>query len=232
MATRSRAALSLLSGAQRQLAVSSALLAVGSTSQLHAATINYGNFSDVPPGGVMYLDVTETANSAGDDEPLHGLPSIRGNHLDFDPAGFSSTSRSGGSDGTGGRLSMAISAVQGSSIESLKISGRGDATLFVSGTATVSDTMTGRNPLGLGSPGDAKLRCVWSVAFSPDGKRIVTAAGDPVTEAPGEVKVSDAWTGRKSSPFWGTTSKRFAWRGAPMANALPPAPSPRMPEGS
>jgi hypothetical protein len=36
----------------------------------------------------MYLDVTETANTPGDAEPLFYGPNITGNLLDFDPKGF------------------------------------------------------------------------------------------------------------------------------------------------
>ena len=48
-----------------------------------AAPINYGDFSDIPPGAVMYTDVTETANTPGDSEPLFGAPVVSGNALRF-----------------------------------------------------------------------------------------------------------------------------------------------------
>ena len=130
-----RAVLSKRFGVHWRTVFWAAFLAVSSAARLSAAPINYGDFSDIPPGSVMYLDVTETANSAGDEEPLFGPPTIRGNHFDFNPAGFSATALSGGADTTEGQLSMTISPERGFSIEALTIGGKGDATLFGTGAA-------------------------------------------------------------------------------------------------
>ena len=66
-----------------------AAMAAFSFTAAFAAPIQYGNFSGT---SVMYIDVTETANSLGDDEPLYGPPSIAGNQLRI----LDSTSRAGG----------------------------------------------------------------------------------------------------------------------------------------
>ncbi len=101
----------------------------------HAAPINYGDFSDVPPGSVMYLDVTETANSPGDSEPLFGAPTISSNQLDFDPAGFSAAATDGASDITDGQLNFTLMATPGSSIDAILIDESGDYSLLGSGTS-------------------------------------------------------------------------------------------------
>jgi len=98
--------------------------------------ILYGDFSDVPPGGVMYTDVTESSNSPGDNEPLFGPPTIAGNRMDFDPKGFSSTAVSGATDITDGQLNFTLSSIPSHSLEFLTLNGRGDATLFGSGAAS------------------------------------------------------------------------------------------------
>lgn len=75
------------------------------------APINYGDFSDIPPGSVMYSDVTESANSPGDIEPLFGPPAITADRLDFDPAiQFSASGSGGGVDPTSGSISADIDA--------------------------------------------------------------------------------------------------------------------------
>ena len=53
---------------------------------LFAAPINYGDFD---ADTVIYLQVTEDANSPGDSPPLFGAPVVSGNSIDFNPVGFS-----------------------------------------------------------------------------------------------------------------------------------------------
>ena len=60
------------------------------------------------------------------------------------------------------------------------------------GGAQVWDSATGQKLLDL----EGHNYCVWSAAFSPDGKRIVTGAGD-WAYGPGEAKVWDAATGQE-----------------------------------
>ena len=108
-----------------------------------AAPINYGDFSDVPPGSVMYTDVTETANSPGDDEPLYGAPSITRNRLDFDPRGFSAVAVAGGGDLTDGQLNLTMGARPDYFLQNLFIGGSGDATLFGSGGSSATVAQVG-----------------------------------------------------------------------------------------
>lgn len=61
-----------------------------------AAPINYGDFSDIPPGSVMYLDVTESANTPEPPGGFRGPPTISGNTLDFDPPAANIISTSSG----------------------------------------------------------------------------------------------------------------------------------------
>ncbi|QEG35311.1 hypothetical protein [Bythopirellula goksoeyrii] len=98
-----------------------------------AAPINYGDFSGT---SVMYLDVTETANSPGDDEPLYGPPTISGNKLDFDPSGFAATAVPGTPDVTDGQLNFTLMAAPGATLKTINISEGGDFTLFGSGTTS------------------------------------------------------------------------------------------------
>lgn len=97
-----------------------------------AAPINYGDFSGT---SVMYLDVTETANSPDDDEPLYGPPTISGNKLDFDPSGFAATAVPGAPDVTDGQLNFTLMAATGATLKTINISEGGDYTLFGTGTA-------------------------------------------------------------------------------------------------
>lgn len=100
-----------------------------------AAPINYGDFSDIPPGSVMYLDVTETANTPGDEEPLYGPPSVTGNKLDFDPSSFSASAAAGGADLTDGQLNFTMMAAPSSTINSISVRESGDYSLLGSGSA-------------------------------------------------------------------------------------------------
>ena len=97
-----------------------------------AAPINYGDFAG---STVMYLDVTETANTPGDSEPQYGAPSILGDKLDFDPAGFTATSTGGLPDLTDGQLNFTMMGVPGAAISTISLSEGGDYNLLGTGTA-------------------------------------------------------------------------------------------------
>ena len=106
-------------------------------SQTFAAPINYGDFSDIPPGSVMYLDVTES--SAPAPLPLFGPPSITGNNLAFLPKAFAAFATSGANDITDGQLNtqvmvLEINNVVAGGLTSLSVTERGDYTLFGTGT--------------------------------------------------------------------------------------------------
>ena len=122
------------------LAAAACLLVAGFTSSASASSINYGDFSDIPPGSVMYLDVTETANTPGDIPPLYGAPSVLGNLLDFDSAGFNATAQDGSSDITDGQLNFTLMADQGQYITDFFISESGDYSLLGTGTTATNIT--------------------------------------------------------------------------------------------
>jgi hypothetical protein len=135
-----------------------------------AAPINYGDFSG---SSVMYLDVTETANTPGDDEPLFGSPVITGNKLDFDPAGFTATSSGGTADITDGQLNFTVMSLPGSAISGIGFRESGEYSLLGTGTAATQV----HYGLGIGS----------IVALEVDG---VTLAS-PVVLAPANAGGSD-----------------------------------------
>lgn len=99
----------------------------------HAAPINYGDFSDIPPGAVMYLDVTESSGT--DATPLFGGPTITGDTLDFNPKGFVAFAGSGGSDITDGQLNFSIESFPGTGISSIMFRESGDYSLLGTGSA-------------------------------------------------------------------------------------------------
>jgi hypothetical protein len=124
----------------------------------YATPINYGDFAG---STVMYLDVTETANTPGDEEPLYGSPTIIGNKLDFDPAGFAATGTGGTVDLTDGQLNFTLMGVPDFAITSFSISEGGDyslmgtgsaATQVIYGLAIASVTVLEVDGVALGSP--------------------------------------------------------------------------------
>jgi hypothetical protein len=109
------------------------------SAQAFAAPINYGDF---PGASVMYTQVTEDANSAGDAPPLFGPPTITGDSMDFNPVGFSASSQNGGVDVTDGQLSFGIMANPGKAITNVAISEAGDTTLAGFGNDTTFSSVT------------------------------------------------------------------------------------------
>ena len=90
------------------------------------APINYGDFSDIPPGAVMYTDVTESSGTDPVPPPLYGPPELEINTLDFDPVGFVATSSGGPLDIVDGQLNFGIEMAPGSGLSSLFLSEGGD----------------------------------------------------------------------------------------------------------
>lgn len=121
----------LFSGRCLAVAFSAQFLLASAAS---AASINYGDFSDIPPGAVMYTDVTESSST--DAVPLYGAPEVSGNTMDFDPT-FASNSFDGspGADTTDGQLNFDFMTVPGAGIDSFTIKESGSVTLFGAGTA-------------------------------------------------------------------------------------------------
>ncbi|MEM9352672.1 MAG: PEP-CTERM sorting domain-containing protein [Planctomycetota bacterium] len=98
------------------------------TADSLAAPINYGDFDDIPPGAVMYLDVTES--SATDPTPLYGEPDVLVNTIDFDPLEFAAVSTGlGPLDITDGQLNFTVMTVPGAGLDSFFFSEGGDYSL-------------------------------------------------------------------------------------------------------
>jgi len=168
------------------LAVFSLLLAFDSGA--HAAPINYGSFMG---STVMYLDVREAANSAGDSAPLFGEPatvgpvtpgypavpcvmcSIPGDSLDFDPTGFNaSAAGAGGVDVTDGNLTFKIMAKPANWISNLKLTEAGDLTMIGTGTDLTSVSVTAVGVLNISEVDNLGINTIvypFVVNFSPSG---------------------------------------------------------------
>lgn len=120
----------------RRLAVlaCAAIIAVANPAA-RAGSINYGNFN-VPPAGIMFLNVTESSGT--DAVPLYGPPAPFQIGMDFDPTSFVSSSNGGSSDITDGQLNFTIMGVSSPSgyvgITGFNLSEAGDYTLVGTGT--------------------------------------------------------------------------------------------------
>ncbi len=104
-----------------------------------ATSINYGDFAG---STVMYLDVTETANTPDDEAPLYGTPTLFGDKLDFDPAGFAATAADESADLTDGQLNFTLMGLPGVAIKSISFSEGGDYSLLGNG-GTVTQVFYG-----------------------------------------------------------------------------------------
>jgi len=135
-----------------------------------SASINYGNF---PGATVTYTQVTEDANSAGDNPPLFGPPTVSGDSIDFDPVGFNAASANGAADLTDGNLKFGIVAKPGKAITSLTIAEAGDVTLLGFGTDTTFASVTTRIFLDISEVDGAPISVLSvnniSIPFSPSG---------------------------------------------------------------
>ena len=113
-----------------------AVLLASLSSYIAPAPINYGDFSDIPPGSVMYLDVTESASFPDDKEPLFGPPSITADTLNFDPLDEFSAGV-GNSDNSGGRLSFILTSNE-SAITNFVVTSTGRYTLSGEGSSATN----------------------------------------------------------------------------------------------
>ncbi|MFI4859314.1 MAG: PEP-CTERM sorting domain-containing protein [Phycisphaerales bacterium JB063] len=136
-----------------------AFAAVAITASAIASPINYGDFSDIPPGTLSYLDVTES--SFTDPGPLYNAPSISGNTLDFDPLAFGAAASDGGSDLTDGQLNFTIDTLPDAGLTSFSIVESGDFSFagltptpgtFVSASAGVTVSILEVDGAALGTP--------------------------------------------------------------------------------
>ena len=104
------------------------------------AAIMYGDFSDIPPGVVMYTDVTESSVTDLVPPGRFGAPTITGNLLDFNPTNFGSYAANGDADLTDVQLNLDIEAAGSGSMVSggfygISFSEGGDFTLLGSGSS-------------------------------------------------------------------------------------------------
>lgn len=110
-----------------------ALAGMASSSQA-AFIMNYGNVDDIPPGTIMYQNVTES--TVTDNNSLYGAPDVQGNTMDFDPAAFGAFA-TGGNDFTDGFLSFRMMAIPGTAIQGFAINEGGAYTTFGTGPTWV-----------------------------------------------------------------------------------------------
>lgn len=182
-------------------AVSATVLLAAQAATTTEAAIVYGDYSDVPPGAVIYTDVTESSSSDPVPPPLYGAPSIFTNTLDFDPTGFGATSVGPipGADITEGQLNFGFHTIPGAGIAGITLSESGDFTLVGSGSANtqvntglfVQVEISHVNGVALGSPititgsasynadlvNNAGLNQPWSLSLAIDFGPALTNAG-------------------------------------------------------
>ncbi len=152
-------------------AVLAAGLAFSAASASEAAT-NYGDFSDIPPGTVMYLDVTESSGTTP--MPSYGAPDIFGNLLDFDPTVFAADAKDGFTELVDGQLNFGIMAADGFAISDLAVSEGGDYSLFGTGTSatevaaalSVSVTILEVDGVAVGPPNQGGLSVSFTDSFT------------------------------------------------------------------
>lgn len=130
---------------QSSMAVAmAACLLVFVSHSANAGSIFYGDFSDIPPGTVMYLDVTESSGTDPVPPAMYGAPTISGDLLDFDPTGFVASSMGGPLDVTDGQLNFTVMAAPGEGFSSIYVQEDGDYSFSGTGGAgtTVSASLS------------------------------------------------------------------------------------------
>lgn len=157
-------------------------------AEVHAAPINYGSFTG---NTVVYSDVREDANSAGDSPPLFGEPittgpvtpgypavpcvlcSIPGDTLAFAPTGFgASATGAGGIDITDGNLTFKITSKPGIGISNLKLAEAGDLTMIGTGTDLTNVGVTAYGILNITEVDGVGINTIayqFTLNFSPSG---------------------------------------------------------------
>lgn len=139
--------------------LAAASLCFGSATQ---AAILHGDFSDVPPGGVMYLDVEESSFSVPvPPNELYGAPTVTSNLLDFDNMAFGTSSSDGASSLIDGQLNFTIMALPGAGLTAFSIVEGGDYSFtgvtptpgtFVSASAGATISILEIDDVPLGNP--------------------------------------------------------------------------------
>jgi hypothetical protein len=118
------------------------LLAIFIPSLGMADTIFYGNKIGTT---MKFLDIQETALSAGDTAPLFGSPTLSGDSLIFSHMSFSSSANNGASDITDGKLDTTIEAKDnpGFYIDQIRFREFGDTTLAGTGSSATRSSVAG-----------------------------------------------------------------------------------------
>lgn len=155
---------------------------------VQAAPINYGSFMGT---SVVYSDVREAANSAGDSAPLFGEPTtigpvtpgypavpcvlcgIPGNSLGFEIAGFSAAAAgAGGIDITDGNLNFKVTSKPGIAISNLLLAEKGDLSMAGFGTDLTNVGVTARGTLNISAIDGVGINTIsvdFALNFSPSG---------------------------------------------------------------
>ncbi len=124
--------------------VAATCLCMLSIQSTYAGSIFYGDYSDIPPGTVMYLDIEESSGTDPVPPALYGAPTISGDQLDFNPPGFVATSTGGPLDVTDGQLNFTLMAAPGEGFSSVVVNEGGDYSFSGTGGAgtTVSASLS------------------------------------------------------------------------------------------
>lgn len=122
--------------------VAACFVAVASSTA--RAAIMYGDFSDIPPGFVMYTDVTESSGTVPVPPARFRSPTINGNDLNFNPKQFVADAGNGLSDLIDVQLNFGLMALEDGAgnvsggLTSLVFDEAGDFTLAGFGTSVTS----------------------------------------------------------------------------------------------
>ncbi len=122
----------------RNLGVALAAVAFCGVASSSLAAILHGDFSDIPPGAVMYLDVEESSATDPIPPARYGTPTVVVNTLDFDPMNFEASATAGDSDLFDGQLNFSFMTIPNNGLTSLTIAEGGTFSLLGSGTSVTS----------------------------------------------------------------------------------------------
>ena len=137
-----------------------------------AAPINYGTHAGTH---VVFGDVSEEAG-LGDTGPLFGAPTVTGNSIDFNPAGFDAATQNAGNDTTLSSFSFTLTANPGTWIRRVTFSEAGDATLagnVAPGSTATSTAVSASGTIEIREvnflPINPVISAPFTLTFSPSG---------------------------------------------------------------
>jgi hypothetical protein len=122
----------------RNLGVALAAVVLCGFASSSLAGILHGNFSDIPPGTVMYLNVEETSFTDPIPPARYGVPTVTVNTMDFDPMLFEAGAAAGDSDLFDGQLNFSFMTTPNQGLPGLSIIESGLFSLLGTGTAATS----------------------------------------------------------------------------------------------